>query len=292
MNENNRKYPLRKSYQIAFLKHVIKSLEQNGNEEIFDAFYENLTELLECDEEDEFSYKHFLVPDGSFITVKESNSFIRDGTTGLKLWPAAIKLSEFIISQKEYFKHKSILELGSGASGYVGLTLLKVTKAKKIFLSDCHETVIKNLIENANLNLDQPSEVLEPSILIRHRVKLKDREFAISSLPWEEIDEHKNELNSILSPNVILAADVIYDDTIFEPLIHCLNTLFNNDNGNTLEFILSQTIRNEDTFHKFCELLKKNSFSATEMLFDNNNELFPRETHSKEEIRVLKIMRL
>lgn len=244
-------------------------------------------------DESEFSYKHFLVDEGIYITIKESNSFIREGTTGLKLWPAAIKLVEFILINKSYFDGKSIIELGSGGSGLVGLTLLKTTNINGIFLSDCHEVVIQNLKENVNLNLqDDNVEWLETSILVRQRLKLNNSiNFGILNLPWEEAEVYKSELLSIFTPHMVLATDIVYDETIFDPLLQCLNTLFN---SNPLEFILSQTIRNLDTFQKFCELLSANSFNISEMSLDNeNNDVkFPCDALSlskNEDVRILKI---
>lgn len=294
MNEKNLKYPLRHSYQILFLKHIIKELEKAGNEEIFDGFYENLASLIGTDDNEEFSYKHFLRDnDGICITIKEANSFIRDGTTGLKLWPAAIKLSEFILSNKSYFKEKSILELGSGATGFIGMTLLKSTEAHQIFLSDCHDIVLRNLIENVNLNLDCDKESLGTSLLVRQRLKVNnEKDLGILALPWEEIDEHRNELKTICTPHIILAADVVYDETIFDPLLRCLNSLFSDNGKHPLEFILSQTIRNEATFHKFRELLSANSFDISTMSLDNENVIFPGDTLSRQvedDVRILKI---
>lgn len=295
LNEKNLKYPLRRAYQILFLKLIIRELEKAGNEEIFDGFYENLTSLLETDDgEDEFSHRHFLKDDGICISIKESNSLIRDGTTGLRLWPASLKLSEFILSNKNYFKGKSILELGSGATGFVGMTLLKSTEAHQICLSDCHDVVIRNLIENVKLNLDGHVESLETSLLVRQRLKLNNaKDLGILALPWEEIDDHRSELMSICTPHIILAADVVYDETIFDPLLRCLNSLFSSDNGeHSPEFILSQTIRNEATFHKFRELLSANSFDISTMSLDNENVKFPSETQSSrrlEDVRIMKI---
>lgn len=298
MNEKNQKYPLKISYQVTFIKHLIKKLEEAGINEILDGFYENLTALLKCDDDD-FSFKHFLIKEDNYVTFKESNSFIRDGTTGLKVWPAAIKLCKFILMNQEYFNDKSILELGSGASGFVGLTLVKATSPRNIFLSDCHDVVINNLIENVKLNLKN-CEPLEVSILNRHHVKINNSiNFGVLCLPWEEIDYHKNELMSLFNNqiHIILAADVIYDDKIFTPLLQCLNAIFNECNNVThsLELILSQTIRNEDTFHKFCKLLSENSFVISQIQLDNddNNVMFPCDALSllkdEENVKILKI---
>lgn len=132
-SERNLKYPLRKDYQIAFVKHIIQQLDKNGVEEIHDKFYEFLTEKIKEADVD-FSYKHLKIADEVYITCKESNSFIRDGTTGLKLWPACVTLSNYIIQNSHLFNGKSILELGSGCTGsnYEITSRLKLINEKHI----------------------------------------------------------------------------------------------------------------------------------------------------------------
>lgn len=237
-------------------------LEESETEEIHDALYEQLGVKLK-ENKPEFSYKHFLV-NGSCddaVTIKEANSFIRDGTTGLKLWPASLSLAEYIMNNKTTFDGKSILELGSGATGFVGMVLLKTCRPEKIYLSDCHDSVLHNLTENVDLNLGKcEAEVMEKSFLARKRVKLPDGpEFGILSLPWEDVDKHESELMSVVKPDVLLAADVVYDDSIFDALIKCLKNIFDLA-GPSLMFYLSQTVRNLETFEKFCDLLLAKNF--------------------------------
>lgn len=234
LHELNVTWPLRVDYQISFLKvdflcnlihkctkykrfrflqHCLSQLEIHGNAEIHDLFYENLTKKL-TETKPEFSYKHFVVKSMTDqrvenFTIKESNSFIRDGTTGLKLWPAAIKLCDFIVQNQHVFEGRSVLELGSGASGFVGLTLLTFCNPKKVFLSDCHESVIESLINNVTLNLKhQEFEEKTRSLLICHRMK-RDVDLAILKLPWEDIGKHEEELKSLLpnGPDIILAGE-------------------------------------------------------------------------------------
>lgn len=270
LHERNLKYPLRKDYQIAFIKHIIQQLESNGVAEIHDKFYETLAEKIK-ETDSEFSYKHFNIIGSEFISIKESNSFIRDGTTGLKLWPAAVTLTNYIINNSDEFNDKSILELGSGSTGLVGLALLKSSKCKQIFLSDCHDTVVNNLIENINLNLEKCKvENLETSLLIRqHSYVNNSCEMGILNLPWEDIIDNQKELLEKCRINMILAADIVYDSSIFEALVSCLKILFKIYYDSSLQFILSQTIRNLETFNEFCELLKANSFDVDEISIEN-----------------------
>lgn len=289
LQERNVKYPLRKDYQIAFIKHIIQQLELNGVAEIHDIFYEILTEKIKEIDSD-FSYKHFNVIGSEFISMKESNSFIRDGTTGLKLWPAAVTLSNYIINNPNVFNDKSILELGSGSSGLVGLTLLKSTKCKQIFLSDCHDTVVNNLIQNINLNLEKCNiEYLESSLLIRQHLCVNTCEIGVLNLPWEDIIDNQKELSEKCKINQILAADIVYDSSIFEALISCLKILFKIYCDSSLQFILSQTIRNQETFNDFCELLKDNSFDVAEISIENIEGKIPFVNEPLNDVKIFKI---
>lgn len=286
LHKLNTEHPLKTDYQIAFLKHVIQELESNNTEEIHDFIYEQLAVKLK-DENPEFSYKHFLLNEDTTIAIKESNSFIRDGTTGLKLWPAAMALSEFILQNTELFDGKSILELGSGATAFVGLVLVKACQPQKVVLSDCHEAVIQTLIENVNLNLSKfELEELEKSCVIRKRLKAKNGpEVSVVELPWEDVDRCEDELVNLCKPNIILAADVVYDDSIFDALMKCINKLFELF-GSSLVFYLSQSIRNEATFDKFCNLLHASDFKMSEELLEN-----PKISNvSLDQIKIMKIV--
>lgn len=287
LNKLNVDHPLKTEYQIAFIKHLLQELEDHNTEEIHDLIYEQLTVKLK-DERPDFSFKHFVINEDDAITMKESNSFIRDGTTGLKLWPAAIALADFVVQRKTEFHEKSVLELGTGASGFVGMVLLKVCKLQKVFLSDCHEAVLENLTTNILTNLkDITKEAKEKSLLFHQRLKLDNAELGILNLPWEDVDKHKAELEERCLPNILLASDVVYDDSLFTALITCITKLFELS-GPSLVFFLSQSIRNFETFDKFCHLLHQNRFEVAE------EQLQP-ETFNWEsqcEIKILRISKL
>ena len=48
---------------------------------------------------------------------------------GLHIWDAGIILARFILTNKQLFENKSVLELGTGV-GIGGITAMKYTKAK------------------------------------------------------------------------------------------------------------------------------------------------------------------
>lgn len=85
--ESLRKYPIQTKYTLRFIRHIIDYLESTI-QEVHDDLYETYCHYQACDNADtKFSYRHFKVS-GSTDTVilKESNSNITDGTTGLSVW--------------------------------------------------------------------------------------------------------------------------------------------------------------------------------------------------------------
>lgn len=286
LHELNQKYPLKVDYQVTFLKNLIRELEERKIDEIHDLIYEQLASKLDLSKED-FSYKHIIVRDEHPVTVKESTSFIRDGTTGLVLWPAAIALTDFILQNSDEFRNKSILELGSGASSFVGVSLAKHCAPRRVFMSDCHESVIKTLIENVKLNFKDAKTIDDGrTVNIAERITTRDKvELGIVNLPWEDVNSCTEDLLSF-QPDILLAADVVYDDTIFDALIGCLREVFKLFRN--IEFYLSQTIRNEETFNKFYQLLLQNGF-VIENLKVSRKILGYLINEDSESIKILKI---
>ena len=82
--------------------------------------------------------------------MKEQCLFVT-GTEGKRVWESGIILSRYIYYNRDQFKDKKILEVGSG-TGIVGLALAKFTEAKEIILTDYQDEVLGLLNENINSN--------------------------------------------------------------------------------------------------------------------------------------------
>ena len=83
------------------------------------------------------------------------------GTTGLKTWPAAEFLINFLLNNKYVQRDFTILELGSGI-GLAGISLLKLKKARKIYFTDHHQSVLDTL----KINLTK-SEISEKNYVVQ-----------------------------------------------------------------------------------------------------------------------------
>jgi protein-lysine N-methyltransferase EEF2KMT len=201
----------------------------------------------------EYSFKHFTVkyPE-RIVTIKEHAASISHGTTGLKVWQASIELSEFVLANKKLLEGQTVLELGAGL-GLLGLVAAKEIDLKRIYMSDCHPEVLNILVENIKINFNQSSEQLpddEPTI--RLRMKTDQFELGVLQLPWEDCEELQV-FDKCGTPDVLLAADVVYDSSIFEPLLNVVNMIFSKNEN--LLFILCCTLRDPETLTSFLTLL-------------------------------------
>lgn len=223
------------TYRISFLRYIINALETQ-NIEIHDAIYELYVSLLDDQELPNFSYKHYrlLQYNNKTITIKEARHMITDGTTGLHCWQAAGALAEWAIANAERIRNKQCLELGSG-TGLTGFILAKICEPKKLILTDGNDLVLNLLQNNYEVNFDKNTDKI-----------------SIEMLDWENI--RQSTIMEKIVPDIILAADVVYDSSLFVPLCHTLDFIFTKCE-NKCTFILTCTVRNDDTLNDFIRLM-------------------------------------
>lgn len=70
---------------------------------------------------------------------------------------AALLLTDWILSNKEIFKNKNILELGSGV-GFTGITAIKFCDISSLTFTDCHEDVLRTITNNIKINFPDVSQ--------------------------------------------------------------------------------------------------------------------------------------
>ncbi|XP_004525915.1 protein-lysine N-methyltransferase EEF2KMT [Ceratitis capitata] len=257
LNSLNKQYPLKISYQLNFLKRLLQYLEKSYDE-VHDIVYESfcaVQTLVAKDATEKYAYKHYLQPALDVtLTMRESKSFVAEGTTGLCSWQASIALADYLVQNSDIVNNKCILELGAG-TGLCGMILLQCCDVRHILLTDGSMECIELMKENVCRNFKGIVE------LCSGEYEFKGRWLNLKQLQWDAIDKMKWPNNN--RTDIILAADVVYDDTVFEALTYAIDFVFKL-RKDKCEMLLAATVRNEYTLQKFLNMILALKFLVVE----------------------------
>ncbi|CAL1281558.1 unnamed protein product [Larinioides sclopetarius] len=231
------RYPPPVSYQKFFLRCLYDCVERFGSE-CSDDLAKAYTDILLLQDSENSGYHSYKIDEKCTVTLQENSCFVAKSTTGLQTWEAAKYLSEWCIRNKSHFENKTILELGSGI-GLLGIIILKFCNPKKYIFSDKSEEVLKLLSSNIKINFKN-----HVNTFVEQR-----------QLMWADISDEEAE---VISPDVILGTDIVFDIDTIGSLIQALNILM--IKKGTCTYIAS-TIRNPETNHKFLEQLGTSGLS-------------------------------
>ncbi|NWQ63652.1 EF2KT methyltransferase, partial [Neopipo cinnamomea] len=240
------KYPPSTKYRRCFLTELIKKHESTAAEPL-DELYDTLADVLK-EEESTQCYKNYLLPTGDCVTLSESTAMISGGTTGLVTWDAALHLAGWAGGNPKVFRARTVLELGSGI-GFTGIAICKTCQPKTYIFSDCHHCVLRQLDENIHLNGFQVTCCIqtEPQGQEVEAKNCQNPELIVAELDWGSVTE--KQLVG-LQPDVVIAADVVYDPEIILALIGMLQKLSSSRaDRKAPEVFIAFTIRNPDTYH-------------------------------------------
>lgn len=233
------------AYRTSFLRTIIQTLESDSIE-VHDSLYELYVQLLNATDKSDppkYVYKHFRLPTANHIvSIRESPNIISEGTTGLHSWQAAGALAEWALAANgtAELHGKNVLELGSG-TGLTGFVIGKCCQVTRIVLTDGNERVLRLLADNLEENFDAISTT----------------NVTVSPLDWFDIEQ--TNLLDDWKPDIILAADVVYDDSLFDALGRTVDFLFRKC-ANRVQMLLACTIRNEQTLESFMRILRSHQF--------------------------------
>lgn len=246
-NELILQYPVRKSYQLSFLKYLIQQTEEFNIP--YDQAYELYVKLLNNPQDDQVDcYKHYFFENKNII-LKENKNFISGGTTGLCTWEAGKSLANWSFCQPELFKNKTVIELGCG-SGLTGLVIINFKlPPKKYIFTDCHPLVLNQLKHNLNINIsgkDWP--------------RLTDKTVVdVIEFNWE--DTSNTNLEILNEAELIIGADIVYDKSLILSLSSILEKLLNDS---VKLAVIACTVRNQETVDIFISEIKSKGLEIEE----------------------------
>lgn len=122
---------------------------------------------------------------------------------GFVMWPSAIVLSRWLLSNRHVLKDKNVLEIGAGCAltGIVAASLMKEDNTtQQILITDFNDTVLENISQNIHLN-DVKAVASVAKLDFYHQTGDKDNWLAAEMNGVEET--HREPVN------IILAADII-----------------------------------------------------------------------------------
>ena len=141
-----------------------------------------------------------------------------DDTTGLGVWPASILLSHYINTfKRDLIRGGTIVELGAGC-GLPAIAAAKLCGARTIYLTDIHESTLRNACYNVHLNNNdgQPTAGVTSN---RAQYILDEAagttcDLNVSRVNWSDVKSYPPS-----AADVILGSDLVYDKNILSILV-------------------------------------------------------------------------
>ena len=190
------------------------------------------------------------------VKLKEQTLFTADGGEGLHLWEASVVLTRYCLQNKNIFKNKNIIELGTGC-GLLGISILKqISDISHYSFSDYQDSVLDNLKSNIKLN------------------KIKsDGKYDIIKLDWRDYDK----IN--LKYDIILGSELIYMGACIQELAKSINKILKDDGICMISMPEKRSMTNT-----FLDYIKKCGLKYKKEYYDiNNEELFADVLSNKKE---------
>ncbi|KAM9305561.1 methyltransferase-like protein 22 [Gastrophryne carolinensis] len=139
---------------------------------------------------------------------------------GKQIWRGALLLADYILTQQDLFRGCTALELGAG-TGFT--SIIMATVAKTVYCTDIGDDLLEMCDRNASLNRCLTKQADCGQIKIKELDWLKSHLLTDpdNSFSWTEDDIADLYDNT----NVILAADVFYDDDLTDALFKTLSRI-------------------------------------------------------------------
>lgn len=201
----NSALPPSADYTRSVVKHLISSFEKMGIE-VSDELYGVYVRCAStgCGEQD--IYRTFWFTPDVHLTMCERREFISKGTTGLTTWQAGPAMIEWLLHHdgRSVLGDRTVMELGSG-TGLLGMAVCQLFAPRKVFLTDSHEDVLAALHHNVAVNGLEGTARVE-----------------VACVDWTAMND---DFLIRAAPDVVVAADIVYDRALFPGLVRTLETL-------------------------------------------------------------------
>ncbi|PTU22178.1 hypothetical protein P175DRAFT_0478154 [Aspergillus ochraceoroseus IBT 24754] len=273
MFDDTRTWPLPPvPYQTRVLKMILSRIEESicdpEEDEILDSLLEKWTSLLShpkpsaIQQAQQLSDIKYTAPTGeereprkTVITRESRGLILAAGTTGFRTWEAALHLGSYLATDAgaSLLRGQRVLELGAG-TGFLSLFCAKYLGAESVFATDREPALIEQ---------------------INHCIGRNGLHGGIQAGIWEWggpllIPSSSSSSSSGVRFDIALGADLIYDVDLVPLLVSTIEDLFNN--YSLKQFIISATLRNEETFATFIETCYQNNLLVDRIPFESTTE--------------------
>ena len=194
------------------------------------------------------------------VKLNEQTLFTADGGEGLHLWEASVVLTRYCLQNKEIFKDKKIIELGTGC-GLLGISILKqIPFISHYTFSDYQDSVLENLNKN----------------IIKNNLK-ENKKYNIIKLDWRDYSKID------LKYDIILGSELIYKGGYIQELAKMISILLK-DNG----FCFISMPEKRSMTNTFLQYIKECGLKYQSEFYDiNNDDLFKDVLSDKKENKKL-----
>ncbi|KAH8692401.1 putative methyltransferase-domain-containing protein [Talaromyces proteolyticus] len=262
------------TYRLRVLKALISRIEASEDwdpeeDEIIEPLITALTILMSLPKEDSsgidspplLSFVKYTLPSSTrsqttkSIATSESRGLIYGfGSTGFRTWEAALHLGTYLSCTEDgraLIQGKRVLELGAG-TGFVSLLCKRHLGAKSVLMTDGNAKLVD----------------LFNSTCLKENKLADDQD--IQGEVWEwgtALAQEDGSDASVERFDVALGADLTYDTSIIPLLTDTVSTLFSSHG--VKKFVLSATIRNEETFNAFLAACRDHDFRISKIQYES-----------------------
>lgn len=175
------------------------------------------------------------------------------------------------------FHGRTVLELGCGL-GLAGLVVVKSCNPLKYIFTDGHPEVLRLLRYNLMLNVESHSQGN------KREKNCSKNSHSASNFSWndtkiitEDLDwESRNSIEKF-KPDIVIAADVIYDPEIVKSLLGVLFYFLSCQTTNAPFAVIACSVRNEETHVGFLKEAESRGFTVEKLALPQTNLFFKME---------------